>query len=134
MTNERLKELSKIYGLKGSDFHIQKYGAKTVPFMLKSGIDKIQAVENIEIDFDPIITLCVSGENVAFKVNAKWKDKPVYRTIGEANKGNCKVNYLACMAEKRGRGKAVLNLTVFSNEGVFSADDKWEADELETSK
>ena len=38
------------------------------------------------------------------------------------------------MAENRGRARAVLNLTGFANEGVFSAEDKWEADELNHSK
>lgn len=129
MKSEKLRELSEIYGLVGSDFHMQKYAKKTVPFMLKSGIDKIQAIEKIEIDFDPIDALCVPGEHVALKVKAKWGDKPIYQTIGEASKANCKVNYLACMAEKRGRGRAVLNLTGFANEGVFSKDDMWEEDD-----
>jgi hypothetical protein len=100
--------------------------------MLKSGIDKIQAIEKIEIDFKPIEGLCVPGEHVTFRVLAKWGENPIYQTIGEASKSNCKVNYLACMAEKRGRGRAILNLTGFANEGVYSKDDKWEADEQQS--
>lgn len=134
MEKSKLKKLSDMYGLKGSDFHVQTYGQNKVPFMKKSGIDKIQAIEQIEIDFDPIDALCVPGVNVAFKVHARWGDRQPYRTVGEANKDNSKNNYLACMAENRGRARAVLNLTGFANEGVFSAEDKWEADELNHSK
>ena len=101
--------------------------------MRKSGIDKIQAIENILIDFDPIDSLCIPNENVAFKVTAKWKDK-TFKTIGEANKDNVKVPYLGCMAENRGRARAVLSLTGFATEDVFSTDDMWEADELNKSK
>jgi|TARA_B110000240_G_scaffold197585_1_gene253324 hypothetical protein len=134
METSKLKELSETYGLVGSDIHVQSYGQKKIYFMKKSGIDKIQAIEQIEIDFDPIDALCVPGLNVAFKVHAKWGNKLPYRTVGEANKDNSKVNYLACMAENRGRARAVLNLTGFANEGVYSAEDKWEADELNHSK
>lgn len=134
METNKLKELSESYGLVGSDIHTQTYGQNTVYFMKKSGIDKIQAIEQIEIDFDPIEPLCVPGVNVAFKVLAKWGDKQPYRTVGESNKANTKVPYLACMAENRGRARAVLNLTGFAYEGVYSAEDKWEADELNHSK
>ena len=54
METSRLKELSTTYDLKGTDFHIQNYGGKQIPFMKKSGIDKIQAIENIDINFEPI--------------------------------------------------------------------------------
>ena len=133
METSRLKELSNTYQLKGTDFHLQNYGGKQIPFMKKSGIDKIQAIENIEINFEPIESLCIPNENVAFKVTAKWKDK-VFHTIGEANTKNSKVSYLGCMAENRGRGRAILTLCGFATEGVFSADTKWEADELNNSK
>ena len=126
MKSEKLRELSETYGLVGSDFFVQEYSDKTVPFMRKSGIDKIQAIENIEIDFDPIDALCVPGQHVALKVKAKWGDKPTYQTIGEASITNTKNKYLGCMAEKRGRGRAILSLTGFANEGVYSEDDKWE--------
>ena len=45
MKKDKLRELSKVYGLEGADFHMQKYGSIEIPFMLKSGIDKIQAIE-----------------------------------------------------------------------------------------
>tara|TARA_B110000285_G_scaffold228413_1_gene291363 strand:+ start:1067 stop:1468 length:402 start_codon:yes stop_codon:yes gene_type:complete len=133
METSRLKKLSNTYQLRGSDFQTQKIGGKAIVFMKKSGIDKIQAIENIEINFEPIESLCIPNENVAFKVTAKWKDK-VFHTIGEANTKNSKVSYLGCMAENRGRGRAILTLCGFATEGVFSADTKWEADELNNSK
>jgi hypothetical protein len=133
MQNTRLKELSRTYNLKAVDFHIQEYGNKKVPFMLKSGIDKITAMENITIDFEPIVSLCIPNESVALKVTGKWKNR-TYTTIGEANKANVKVSYLGCMAEKRGRARVILTLTGFAAENVYSADEKWEADQLENSK
>ena len=133
METSRLKELSNNYQLKGTDFHLQNYGGKQIPFMKKSGIDKIQAIENIDINFEPIESLCIPNENVALKITAKWNDK-VFHTIGEANTKNSKVPYLGCMAENRGRGRAILTLCGFAEEGVFSADTKWEADELNNSK
>ena len=133
MNTEKLKELSKIYGLGGGDIHVQDYGSKKVYFMKKSGIDKIQAIENIDIDFEPIDRLCIPNENVAFKIRAKWQER-TFCTVGEANKSNSKVTYLGCMAENRGRARAVLSLTGFATEGILSANSKWEADELENSK
>jgi len=133
MESEKLKNLSKVYDLKGSDFHVATYGHNKVPFMKKSGIDKIQAIENISIDFEPIESLCIPNENVAFKISAKWGEK-TFKTVGEANKTNVKVPYLGCMAENRGRARAVLTLTGFATEGVYSHDTMWEADELNQSK
>ena len=126
MTNERLRELSEKYGLTGADFHMQKYSNKTVPFMLKSGVDRIEAIEKIETTFEPVECLCIPGELVTLKAISKWGDRPPYETFGEASADNTRVNYLTCMAEKRGRGRAVLTLTGFAKEGVYSYEDKWE--------
>lgn len=126
MTNERLRELSEKYGLTGADFHMQKYSNKTVPFMLKSGVDTIEAIEQIETTFEPVEGLCIPGEHVTLKVKAKWGDRPSYETFGEASADNTRVNFLTCMAEKRGRARAVLTLTGFAKEGVYSIDEKWD--------
>mgnify|MGYP003152500388 CR=1 FL=1 len=41
-------------------------------------------------------------------------------SVGEADKGNCKQNYLACMAEKRGIDRCVLKLINAYQYGVYS--------------
>ena len=138
MNKEKLKGLSQFYTLTKDDFYVQEYRKKNgeiqkVPFMLKSGIDKIQAIENIKIDFRPLESLCKVGEYVTLKVEGKWKDK-TYATIGEASTKNCKVSYLGCMAEKRGRARVILTLVGFAEKGVYSIDEKWDADELNHSK
>jgi len=129
MKTDKLRALYVKYGLERDDvFKHQHYVIIT-----RQGIDKIQAIENIDINFEPIESLCIPNENVALKITAKWNDK-VFHTIGEANTKNSKVPYLGCMAENRGRGRAILTLCGFAEEGVFSADTKWEADELNNSK
>jgi len=136
MQNEKLRELSETYGLSRKYSFVQKYGNKEVPFMLKSGIDKIQAIENIEFDFESIEPLCIPNQLVTLKCTARWGDRKPFNTIGEASKDNCRVSYLGCMAEKRGKGRAILTLTGFANEGVYVAEEKWEVetDELSRSK
>ena len=106
---------------------------KFYTIITRSGIDKIQAVENIKIDFRPLESLCKVGEYVTLKVEGKWKDK-TYATIGEASTKNCKVSYLGCMAEKRGRARVIFTLVGFAEKGVYSIDEKWDADELNHSK
>ena len=126
---EQLNTLFKKYELDVEDTFKHKH----YHIITRSGIDKIQAVENIKIDFRPLESLCKVGEYVTLKVEGKWKDK-TYATIGEASTKNCKVSYLGCMAEKRGRARVILTLVGFAEKGVYSIDEKWDADELNHSK
>tara|TARA_R110000823_G_scaffold73716_1_gene169568 strand:+ start:781 stop:1185 length:405 start_codon:yes stop_codon:yes gene_type:complete len=121
MKTESLKELYLRYSLTKDDvFKHQHYVIIT-----RSGIDKIQAKENINIHYDVIN--CQSNFCVV-KANAKAGDNSI-ETFGSALKGenhrdgNCNTWYVMEMAEKRAMSRAVLKLTGFYELGVFGEDE-----------
>jgi len=91
----------------------------------RSGIDKIQGVEKIKINYD--VVKCESNFCVV-KANAN-KENAVIETFGSALKGatardgNCNTWYVMEMAEKRAMSRAVLKLTGFYELGVFGEDE-----------
>ena len=70
------------------------------------------------------------SKSIERKMEKSKKSAP----IGESSTKNCKVSYLGCMAEKRGRARVILTLVGFAEKGVYSIDEKWDADELNHSK
>ena len=121
MDRNKLVELYKRYDLTADDvFKHQHYVIIT-----RTGIDKIQAVEQISIDYDVI--QCEPNFAV-FKANAEKEGKKI-QTFGSALKGdtfkdgNCNSWYVAEMAEKRAMSRAVLKLTGFYELGVFGEDE-----------
>lgn len=121
MKTERLKELYLRYELTKDDvFKHQHYVIIT-----RSGIDKIQAKEKINIHYD--VVNCESHFCVV-KANAKAGDTDI-QTFGSALKGsthrdgNCNTWYVMEMAEKRAMSRAVLKLTGFYELGVFGEDE-----------
>jgi len=122
MKTERLKELYLKYELTKDDvFKHQHYVIIT-----RSGIDKIQAKEKIDIHYDVInceSTFCV------IKANASANNGTKIQTFGSALKGsnhrdgNCNTWYVMEMAEKRAMSRAVLKLTGFYELGVFGEDE-----------
>lgn len=121
MDRNRLVDLYKKYDLTKDDvFKHQHYVIIT-----RTGIDKIQAVEHITIDYEVI--RCEPNYAV-FKALAE-KDKQKIQTFGSALKGdtfkdgNCNSWYVAEMAEKRAMSRAVLKLTGFYELGVFAEDE-----------
>lgn len=120
MNREKLTALYKKYELTKDDvFKHQHYIIIT-----RQGIDKIQAVENINIRYEVI--KCESNFSV-FKALAT-KEKASIETFGSALKGdyktgNCNTWYVAEMAEKRAMSRAVLKLTGFYELGVFGEDE-----------
>ena len=93
----------------------------------RSGIDKIQAIENIEIDYEVI--KC-ERDFCVVKAHAKKDDNESFiQTFGSALKGagfkdgNCNTWYVMEMAEKRAMSRAVLKLTGFYELGVFGEDE-----------
>tara|TARA_R110002050_G_scaffold26276_1_gene69439 strand:- start:34 stop:444 length:411 start_codon:yes stop_codon:yes gene_type:complete len=93
----------------------------------RSGIDKIQALEGINIDYEVINCekdFCVV-KAYAYKENENLK----IQTFGSALKGltfkdgNCNTWYVMEMAEKRAMSRAVLKLTGFYELGVFGEDE-----------
>tara|TARA_R110000744_G_scaffold8108_1_gene27355 strand:+ start:1692 stop:2075 length:384 start_codon:yes stop_codon:yes gene_type:complete len=121
MNRDKLVELYKKYGLGKDDvFKHQHYVIIT-----RTGIDKIQAIEQIHINYEVI--KCEANFAV-FKANAKKEGQSI-ETFGSALKGdnykdgNCNSWYVAEMAEKRAMSRAVLKLTGFYELGVFGEDE-----------
>ena len=120
MKTEILKEKYIRYNLTKDDvFKHQHYIIIT-----RSGIDKIQALENINIDYDVI--KCEKDFCVV-KANATKEGKSI-QTFGSAIKGDFKNGttnswYVMEMSEKRAMSRAVLKLTGFYELGCFSEDE-----------
>mgnify|MGYP003120431460 CR=1 FL=1 len=121
MNTDKLKELYLKYELTKDDvFKHQHYIIIT-----RTGIDKIQGIEQINIHYDVI--QCEPNFAV-IKANARKEDK-IIQTFGSALKGenykdgNCNSWYVAEMAEKRAMSRAVLKLTGFYELGVFGEDE-----------
>jgi hypothetical protein len=121
MNKDKLIELYKKYGLTKDDvFKHQHYVIIT-----RQGIDKIQAVEQINVTYEVI--RCEPNFSV-FKALAE-KDGKKIETFGSALKGegykdgNTNSWYVAEMAEKRAMSRAVLKLTGFYELGVFGEDE-----------
>ena len=121
MNTEKLKELYLKYDLTKEDVFKHKH----YTIITRSGIDKIQAMEQITIDYEVI--KCEPNFAV-FKAYAE-KDGKKIQTFGSAKKGdsfkdgNTNSWYVAEMAEKRSMSRAVLKLTGFYELGVFGEDE-----------
>lgn len=121
MNRDKLKELYEKYNLDKEDFF--KHQHYTI--ITRQGIDKIQAMEQICVNYEVI--KCEPNFAV-FKAIANKKNKTI-ETFGSALKGenykdgNCTSWYVAEMAEKRAMSRAVLKLTGFYELGVFGEDE-----------
>ena len=132
MNREKLKGLYQKYELTPEDIFTKDIGygdnKKTFTIITRSGIEKIQAKENITITYE--VVKCETNFAV-FKANAYLSAKPntILETFGSALKGdnykdgNCNSWYVAEMAEKRALSRAVLKLTGFYELGVFGEDE-----------
>jgi len=121
MNRDKLKELYEKYNLAKEDFF--KHQHYTI--ITRQGIDKIQALEQIDVHYEVI--KCEPNFAV-FKACAQ-KDGKSIKTFGSALKGegykdgNTNSWYVAEMAEKRAMSRAVLKLTGFYELGVFGEDE-----------
>ena len=86
----------------------------------RSGIDKIQAVAGINIQYDVIEY--TPGKSAAVKASSVWNERPLC-TFGESNEKNCRQSYVLAMAEKRAMSRIVLKYTGFYELGVFGQDE-----------
>jgi hypothetical protein len=130
MKTEILKEKYIKYNLTKDDvFKHQHYIIIT-----RSGIDKIQALEGIEIDYEVINCerdFCVVKANATMSkhlLNNSSDRVAKIQTFGSALKGDFKSGttnswYVMEMAEKRAMSRAVLKLTGFYELGCFSEDE-----------
>ena len=123
MKTELLKEKYIKYNLTKDDVFKQQSGHYII--ITRSGIDKIQALEKIHIDYE--VVKCEKDFCVV-KANAR-KEGAFIQTFGSALKGvtykdgNTNSWYVMEMAEKRAMSRAVLKLTGFYELGVFSEDE-----------
>ena len=121
MNKEKLKQLYDKYNLTKEDFF--KHQHYTI--ITRQGIDKIQAIEQMRINYEVI--RCEPNFSV-FKAIATKNGKTI-ETFGSALKGdtykesNTNSWYVAEMAEKRAMSRGVLKLTGFYELGVFSEDE-----------
>ena len=125
MKRDKLLELYKKYDLTADDvFKHQHYVIIT-----RQGIDKIQGIEQININYEVI--KCEPNFSVFKAYAEKINEETIVRvqTFGSALKGsnfkdgNCNSWYVAEMAEKRAMSRAVLKLTGFYELGVFGEDE-----------
>ena len=122
MNTEKLTEMFYKYNLvKDTDvFRHQHFVILT-----RSGIEKIQAQEEIDFDFEIIR----SETNFASVKGIATKDKKTIRTTGSALKGegfkdgNCNTWYVLEMAEKRALARAILKLLNLYEINVKSEDE-----------
>ena len=122
MKKELIKEKYNHYGLTPDDIFKHQGGHYLI--ICRSGIDKIQALENITIDYEVINC---ERDFCVVKANAIKGDASI-QTFGSALKGgfkdgNCNTWYVMEMAEKRAMSRAVLKLTGFYELGVFGEDE-----------
>ena len=121
MKTELLKEKYIKYSLTKEDIFKHQHFL----IITRSGIEKIQALEGIEIDYE--VVRCEKDFCVV-KAHAK-KDEAFIQTFGSALKGggfkdgNTNSWYVMEMAEKRAMSRAVLKLTGFYELGVFGEDE-----------
>jgi len=87
----------------------------------RSGIDKIQAVNNIDITYD----LIYNSNDLKFiiiKATATMGDQLI-ETFGECSPQNNQNSYGVAIAEKRAMSRAVLKLAGFYQHQVFGEDE-----------
>ena len=97
-------------------------GGKQVAIITRTGIEKIQYNNNIQVFFE---TEVVERDFVVIKAIAKKGDVSI-ETFGSAlhgQGGNCRSNYVPEMAEKRALARAVLKLSGAYKYGVFGEDE-----------
>ena len=122
MNKDKLKEKYIKYGLSKEDVFKHQGGHYII--ITRSGIEKIQAIENITIYFEVV----KSEPNFAGVKATATKEGCTIETFGSALKGdfkngNCNTWYVLEMAEKRAMSRAVLKLTGFYELGVFAEDE-----------
>ena len=123
---EMLNQLYQKYNLTQEDTFRSPQGWTIIT---RSGIDKIQAEADIDIEYE-MLELS-QGKSAAVKATAEWNNRKL-QTFGEANEKNCRQSYVLAMAEKRAMSRIVLKLTGFYALGVFGQDES--EDFVDTSK
>jgi hypothetical protein len=117
MDASKLNELYVKNGLTKDDVFKHKF----YTIISRAGIDKIQANNNIVINYD-LAHNSQDNKCIIIKATAQCGDK-VIQTYGEASPQNTTNAYPVAMAEKRAMSRAVLKLTGFYELGHFGEDE-----------
>ena len=107
---------------KEEDIFRMPIGGKQVAIITRTGIEKIQYNNGIDVQFT---TEVVERDFVVIKATAK-KGDVVIETFGSAlygQGGNCRSNYVPEMAEKRALSRVVLKTVGAYKYGVFGEDE-----------
>ncbi len=140
MNKERLIELYKFYGLEKDDVYKHKHYV----IITRQGVEKVQAKEGLIINFEAVTSTpeyCVVkatarkgnmgnviGSNTAITIETFGSAKYGKKSWNDQTKkydesGNTSSWYVMEMVEKRALSRAVLKITGFYKEGVFSEDE-----------
>jgi len=126
--SEFLNQLVKDNGLDPKeDIFEMPLGGKKVAIITRTGIEKIQYNNNIEVKFNAEV---LKEDFAVMKATAHATipgvKKIIIETYGSAlmgQGGNCRSNYVAEMAEKRALARAVLKLSGAYKHGVYAEDE-----------
>lgn len=120
---ERLRELYVQYGLNDNDYY--KHSFYTI--ITRSGIEKIQANEHIDITFEVVTCeprfACIKAKAFKDGNTIETFGSALQGTTGKNPTGTCQTLYVTEMAEKRAMSRAVLKLTGFYQLGAFGEDE-----------
>ena len=132
---ETLRKLAERYNLVGSDFFKHQYQGFII--ITRTGVEKIMAHDKIQVTYQVVPELTEGQENCCVKAIATKVDENgeifTVESFGTANHYNCPLktkkaggalpHYPVETAEKRAMSRAVLKLTGFYSEGIFSEDE-----------
>jgi len=125
MNRDKLLELYKKYELTKDDVYKHQHYV----IITRQGIDKIQGIEQININYEVIkcetnFAVVKATARIEFKEDAITTETFGSALRGDSFKeGNCNSWYVMEMAEKRAMSRAVLKLTGFYELGVFGEDE-----------
>lgn len=119
-----INDLKVKYNLTQDDFWELSKGNRRQWIVTHDACEKIAAIEKIDILDLQVLN---SDQNFCRLIVTAKKENKIIKTIGEATyspkgdvNGNCKSNYIGCMAEKRGVDRSILKLIDAYQYGVYS--------------
>ena len=119
----RLRELADKYNLGKEDF----FKIHNSVIVTRTGVEKIAIAANINLRYE-VIHMDLAQKHACVKCVAEqmFEDGIVLartESFGESTPYNTKNAYPVAMAEKRAKARAILQLTEFYSEGVYSEDE-----------
>ena len=117
----RLAELAKKYNLGKEDF----FKIHNTVIITRTGVEKIASVAKIRLDYK-IVALDLTNKEACIECTGTMAAESGIKTVttfGESTPYNTKNAYPVAMAEKRAKARAILMLTEFYSEGVYSEDE-----------